>query len=440
MFKDIRILLWFCVVHVLYIKASPSCQKYVCTPEVERLRNYINIRTTKDQDLKPAVDYLKRLGAAQGVEVTVVEAKPNKPIVIFKWPGKDPTLSSIALLSYIDVNFACYEDGWIYPPFSGEIKDNCEIVGRGTQGQKCLSLLHYEALSRLKQNNETLLRTVYMVLTSDQITPRNNVQMFFKTKTFQEMNVGFALGEGGPSPKREIYLYNEFKTKYVIRVDCYGQSTSSAFLSNVNSTALGVCENFYNYYNQYREKQYKLSLRSKDSGDYTVINFVGGQNLVEYNAVPAHVVVYYSAYLAFDTSVDDFIELVRGWVSAAGGNITLSSIVKEKGIYYTKTDASNPYYVALKEAFNELDISFRVRASILSDTTYLVNTGIPAFGLFPVLNTPLLVNAVNERLSLRSYLEGIRILEVVISRLANIADNKVGDNPRKYLILSKSNK
>lgn len=70
----------------------------------------------------------------------------------------------------------------------------------------------------------------------------------------------------------------------------------------------------------------------------------------------------------------------------------------------------------------------------------MVNAGIPAFGLFPVLDTPLLVNAVNELLPIRSYLEGIKILKVIISRLANIPDEKVGDDPREYLILSKTHK
>ncbi|XP_013136792.1 PREDICTED: aminoacylase-1-like [Papilio polytes] len=439
---DIKVLLWLCIVNIHVIKASLPCPKYLCTSEVERLRDYINIRTTRDKDLSQAVDFLKRLGAEQGVEVTVFEAKSNYPIVILKWPGQDPTLKSIVLLSHLDVNSACYEDGWKYPPFSGEITDNCDIIGRGTQAQKSLTLQHYEALSRLKQNNVTLLRTVYIVVTSDQtIGSSYGIRQFIKTKTFENMNVGFVLGVGGPSPQRVIYLYNEFKTKYVIRIDCYGPSSSSARIPRLNSTAVEVCENVFRSYNRYREQQYRLSLRSNNFGDYTVINFVGGRNLIEYDVVPAHLKVYFAAYLAFDTSVEDFIELVRGWVSAAGGNITVSSIYKEKGIYYTKTDDSNPYYVALQNAFDDLNISFEVVSSATTtDTTFLVNAGIPAFGLFPVLDTPLLVNAVNELLPIRSYLEGIKILKVIISRLANIPDEKVGDDPREYLISSKTHK
>ncbi|XP_013136793.1 PREDICTED: aminoacylase-1-like [Papilio polytes] len=433
---NIKILLWFCFVHVHISIATLPCQEYICTREVETLRDYISFRTTRKDDFKKAVDFFKRLAARQGVEVTVFEAKPNYPIVIIKWPGQDPTLKSIVLLSHIDVNSACYEDGWDYPPFSGEINENCEIIGRGTQAQKTLTIQHYEALRQLKQNNVTLLRTVYIVATSDQTTgSRDGIELFVKTKTFQNMNVGFTLGVGAPSVEPEIFLFNRFKTNYVIRLDCYGQSASSAILPSYNDTAASSCGYVLQAYNRYREEQYRLSLRTRDAGDYTVINFLGGRNIIEYDVIPAHFAAYYAANLALNTTVEDFIELVRGWILAAGGNITVSSIYKEEGgNYFSKTDDSNPYYVAIEQAFEELNIPFQLLTTpSTTDTTFVVKAGIPAFGLTPIRNTQVLVNGVNERLPLRIYLEGLRILKEIISRLANIPDDKVTDDPTDYL-------
>lgn len=68
-----------------------------------------------------------------------------------------------------------------------------------------------------------------------------------------------------------------------------------------------------------------------------------------------------------------------------------------------------------------------------TDTTFVVKAGIPAFGLTPIRNTQVLVNGVNERLPLRIYLEGLRILKEIISQLANIPDDKVTDDPTDYL-------
>ncbi|KPJ11164.1 Aminoacylase-1A [Papilio machaon] len=117
-----------------------KCEQYACRPEVRLLQDYVGINTSPGRNLRSAVDLLKRLGDTQNIKVTVYEAKPNYPVVIFKWPGLDPKLRSILLLSHMDVVPACYEDGWTYPPFSGEINDQCEIVGRGTQDMKSITI------------------------------------------------------------------------------------------------------------------------------------------------------------------------------------------------------------------------------------------------------------------------------------------------------------
>ncbi|XP_014363528.2 aminoacylase-1-like [Papilio machaon] len=439
---NIKILLLFCFTHVHISRAIKSCQKLTCTQEIETLRDYINIRTTRQDDFRPAVDFLKRLGAEQGVEVTVFEANSNDPVVIMKWPGQKPALQSIVLLSHIDVNSACYEDGWTYPPFSGAINDNCEIVGRGTQAQKSLTIQHFEALRQLRQSNVTLLRTVYLIATTDQTAGSNGIKRFIQTKTFQDMNVGFTLGVGGPSGEQEIFLYNRFKTQYVIRLDCYGQSATSAIYPSYNTTAAEFCGYVLQAYNKYREEQYNLSLKTRDSGDYTVVNYLGGRSLIEYGIIPAHLAEYYVADLALNTTVEDFIEIVRDWILDAGGNITPTSVYKEEGgSYYTKTDDSNPYYVAIKEAFIDLCIPFQILTTpSTTDTTSIVKVGIPAFGLTPIRNTQVLVNGVNERLPLTTYFEGLRIVKEIVTRLANVPKDKVADDPSTYLESAKCNK
>lgn len=58
----------------------------------------------------------------------------------------------------------------------------------------------------------------------------------------------------------------------------------------------------------------------------------------------------------------------------------------------------------------------------------------PGFGITPQRNTPILVNGINERLSVPIFFEGIKIYERILRRIANLRDDQVNDDPTVYLI------
>lgn len=55
-----------------------------------------------------------------------------------------------------------------------------------------------------------------------------------------------------------------------------------------------------------------------------------------------------------------------------------------------------------------------------TDSRYLRDIGIPAIGISPIRNTPVLLHDHNEFLNEQVYLEGIQWYEEVIRRLGNI--------------------
>lgn len=59
--------------------------------------------------LGPAVDFWRRLAEEQGIEIKVYECVPGYPLIVLKWPGNDPSLSSVLLLSHMDVEPANYK-------------------------------------------------------------------------------------------------------------------------------------------------------------------------------------------------------------------------------------------------------------------------------------------------------------------------------------------
>lgn len=91
---------------------------------------------------------------------------------------------------------------------------------------------------------------------------------------------------------------------------------------------------------------------------------------------------FYIVYLAQNTSVANFNEIVRvnfnycilftlnatgfiifeyffsvqirSWAYEAGRNVTVSVVYEKNRVYATKADRSNPYWVAISETFNDL--------------------------------------------------------------------------------------
>jgi acetylornithine deacetylase/succinyl-diaminopimelate desuccinylase-like protein len=88
------------------------------------------------------VTLLKDRGAQRA---ELVEFKEGFPVVYGELDSKRPDVKTLIVYSLYDV-MPCDEDGWVVPPFSGEIVDAKEIdlppdygkciVGRGARNQK----------------------------------------------------------------------------------------------------------------------------------------------------------------------------------------------------------------------------------------------------------------------------------------------------------------
>ncbi|XP_013136843.1 PREDICTED: aminoacylase-1A-like [Papilio polytes] len=299
---------------------------------------------------------------------------------------------------------------------------------------KSIAIQYYEAMNRIQQNT-TLLRDVYMIITPDKISGSlNGIALFAKTEEFKAINVGVALDVGIPTPTSEIQIVNQDKTQCIIQLDCYGEPIHSAFLPDVKTTAADPCGRFFVGFTQFREEQYRLSLESEDSSEYTAANLIGVKGVTPYRIVPSHFRYFYVAYLAHNTSIADFNRTVRGWVPE-GENVKISVYYEATRSATTKADNTNPYWVAIEEAFKELNIT--VRPSTIPTTTdakFIVEASIPTFGISPQRFTVPLIGGVNERLSITVFNEGIRIYQKIIPHLANLPKDKIAEDPGTYLI------
>lgn len=91
------------------------------------------------------------------------------PSLLFEWPGQNPSLPGILLMSHFDV--VPIEDGtdskWTHGPFSGHI-DDTYIWGRGTLDCKHGVMAILEAINRLAADGFKPERTIYVALGHDE--------------------------------------------------------------------------------------------------------------------------------------------------------------------------------------------------------------------------------------------------------------------------------
>ncbi|XP_053612358.1 aminoacylase-1-like [Plodia interpunctella] len=404
---------------------------------VELLRQYVQINTTTGNDLSPAVEFWTALAEAEGVPITQYEFEEGYPVLVLKWEGADPSLDAIMLNSHMDVVPADEADGWTYPPFEAFMTDEGDIYGRGTQDMKSVAIQYYDALRRIKANNVTLLRTVYMTLMPDEeIGGEYGMIPFVNTTAFYNMNVGIELDEGTSYDIPIIPVFYQDKSVWQIQVDCYGVAGHGSTFPATNSTATGKCRNVIDIILAYRDEQYELSTQATiaDAGIYTSVNLNKLNGGTANNVLPNHVSLTFDMRLGTRVKESEFQAMVESWIAQAGDNVTLTYISKNKQSPATRVSLDNPYWAAIVAAAVEQKILILpIVPPGSTDARHVRSEGTPAFGFSPMPNTPLLLHSVDEHLNAQTFLDGINIYQQIITNLASIPGSLTTASKSSYL-------
>jgi carboxypeptidase PM20D1 len=139
-----------------------------------RLSEAVQIRTisTEDGHEDPA-EFLRfhqwLLASYPRVHSALDRETINDLSLLYKWPGKEPSLRPVLLAAHMDVVPVPEgsEAGWRYPPFGGRI-DGGEIWGRGAFDDKGSLVAIMEAIESLLENNFEPRRSIYIALGHDE--------------------------------------------------------------------------------------------------------------------------------------------------------------------------------------------------------------------------------------------------------------------------------
>ncbi|KAK7308338.1 hypothetical protein VNO77_41940 [Canavalia gladiata] len=399
-FRILVLTLWLTIAIEIGSSSSESEESSI----ISRFQQYLRINTTQPTPrYQEAADFLLSEGKSLSLESQIIEFKAGKPLVLLKWEGTNPHLSSILLHSHTDV-VSAEHDKWTHNPFGAHMGSEGRIYARGSQDMKCVGMQYLEAIRRLKAQHFRPLRSVYVAFSPDEeIGGDDGAAKFAQSEIFEQMNVGVMLDEGLASPDEHYrVLYGE-------------ESLSIESIRRFRASQVDLI---------------KAGLKAE--GDVISINTVflkaGTPSPTGFvmNLQPSE------AEAGFDIRVPPTTdpESLEKWAPSSR-NMSFSFKQKEpvrdksgKPIL-TNTDSSNRWWTllenAVQKAGGKLGKPEIFRAA--TDSRHFRRRGLPAIGFSPMANTPVLLHDDNEFLNKDVYLKGIEIYDSIIKAYASADDH-----------------
>ncbi|WOG83260.1 hypothetical protein DCAR_0102435 [Daucus carota subsp. sativus] len=411
---------------------------------ISRFQKYLQTKTAQpNPNYYEAADFILSEAKSLSLESQIIEFVEGKPLILLKWPGKDPALASVMLNSHTDV-VPAEEDKWTYPPFEAVLDDeDGNIYGRGTQDMKCVGLQYLEAIRRLRRSGFEPMRDVYLSYVPDEEVGGNDgAKRFVDSFIFEKMNVGVVVDEGGASPDEYYRVFYAERTPWWLVIKASGAPGHGAKL--YDNTAIGNLMKSIESITRFRDAQFDLvkaglMAESEIVSVNTVYLKAGTQSEDGYvmNMQPSE------AEAGFDIRVPPTIDeaslearIAEEW---APRSRNMSFEFKQKVSVYDKfgkpvitaTDESNPWWSLLVEAISKAGgkLGKPEIAPASTDARYYRDRGLPAIGFSPIANTPILLHDHNEFLNKDEYLKGIQVYESIIKEYASFVGN-TKDNTR----------
>lgn len=145
------------------------------------------------------------------------------------------------------------------------------------------------------------------------------------------------------------------------------------------------------------------------------------------NIVPSEFKATFDIRITPKTTIKEFEEKLKSWISLAEdgdtGSITYECREMEcKEFHLTSVDESkNAWWRSFQNSCRELAIKTSTEIfPAATDSRFLREKGIPAFGFTPLNNTPILLHDHNEFVNEEVFERGVDILYKVVLDMANM--------------------
>ena len=140
---------------ILTVANNPSPSSSSSASIISRFQEYLRIKTAQpNANYYEAADFILSQAKALSLESQTIEFVKNKPLILLKWPGKDPSLPSVLLNSHTDV-VPVEIDKWAHPPFGAHIDSHGNIYARGSQASTSIKMSSFSF--HFSTNNTALM-------------------------------------------------------------------------------------------------------------------------------------------------------------------------------------------------------------------------------------------------------------------------------------------
>ncbi|KAJ2767715.1 adenylate cyclase, partial [Coemansia nantahalensis] len=352
----------------------------------------------------------------------------GKPVVVLTWEGTEPGLASIVLNSHTDV-VPVFEEFWTHPPFEAARVATADggdyqIIARGAQDMKIVGHCYLEAIRAMQQRGERVRRTVHAVFVPDEeIGGHDGMALFVESPEFAALNAGFALDEGIASTGDALRVFYGERAPCWAKFVAHGRTGhGSQFIEDTAAEKLVPIVDRLMAFRREQLAEFRTPNAdgsAKALGDVTSINLTLLHSGVQQNVVPE------SATAGFDirmTPATDY-RAFRRWLGdlAAEHGAELEIVQFWDDCTTTPTDATNPFWPAFEAAVAAQGIAIeREIFPAATDSRYLRRAGIPALGVTPLRNTPILLHDHNEYVLQSDVLAGIEFYARIVAAVANV--------------------
>ncbi|XP_055692556.1 aminoacylase-1-like [Lutzomyia longipalpis] len=399
-------------------------EKWVGNPEIEIFREYLRIASVHpDPNYEPCVEFLRRQADEIGLEFRIFYPVNEKnPVVVLTLQGQDAALESILLNSHMDV-VPVYEAEWTHPPFGAEIDAEGRIFARGTQDMKSVGMQYLGAIRALKRSGQIFRRTIHVCFVPDEeVGGHLGMREFVKTDAFRQLNVAFSLDEGVASATEEFILFFAEKSTWQVTFKCTGTPAHGAAVveNSAGDKVFAIMEKMMAFRRRELQRMQEHASPITMWSSATTVNLTKLSGGVQINVVPAMLSISYDMRLSIDMDHDAFFAELQQWCTEAGGGIEMEFERKDHKSPATKLNEENPFWVAFKEATDEMGLQIQpIVCPGATDSCFLRDVGVAAIGFSPMNNTPALPHSHDEFIYADGYLRGIEIYKKILPKVAN---------------------
>jgi len=417
-----------------------SIDKFVQFLKIKSVSGEGPVTGTYEESASFLRTYADEIGLSHST-LTIVQ---NKPIIIAKWEGQEPSLPAVVLNSHYDVVPAVNE-AWSCDPFSATIDEAGRIFARGTQDMKSVCIQYLEAVRRLKVAGFQPKRTLYLTFVPDEeIGGLDGMEKFLESNEWKQMQpVGIALDEGLANPDNAYTVFYGERVPWWLLVKAKGNTGhGSRFIENTAmSKIIDVCTKALDF----RKEQQQLlghhggcsHAQAKKLGDVTSINLTmlqggvssdGGKTWA-LNVIPTEAEAGFDVRISPDMTTEEMRARLDKWCAAEGVEWRFAEWNTPFHEHYlTNLDREkNPWWGIFLDVCKTRGVELVPEVFPAStDSRFIRKIGIPAIGFSPIRNTPILLHDHDEFISKDTFLEGIGVYEALIQALC-LADKFDGE-------------